>query len=879
MKGNKAGKKRFLSVVLSLTMCWGLVTPAFAASLEEYIQNENNWTTQTVTGKDGTKYERTFVDLKAVDGDNEFDMDGDIETDKTLRVVGNKDNENSVIINMNGHTLTHKEDSVGAVIEVRVHGELTINGAAEGTTGKGVITGGQNDGPWFGNEEYSFPGGGIHAAEGAQVKISDVSIENNKAGSGGGIAASALPGYDKMTTVTLDNVDIKNNTAKFEGGGIYSNGAVVNLNNTTVDGNKVLSDSEYATGGGIAAAAGAQISLKDSTVSNNSAVSGGGIFTTISGNAKPNITIEGNSSITKNTAVYGGGIYNFGNIDIEGGKITNNRAESDGGGIFNVGTIAMRGGEISENSACYGGGVLNDSFGDEYKGCFKMEGGKISKNTSSLYGGGIYNTADLTVEDGEISENKSSYDGGGIYSFAGNFTMTGGKIMNNTAEKSGGGVYGEVYEGGSGSITMTGGVIYNNEAISKFGDDIYSARGVQLTLVKAEGMNAVLKDGKPITGWFYDGDDGGWSNGEHAYVIQPNISDGTKAAMLKAAHDQYFNVTYTGEGVEETLVGVEKGSDLPNVTPVREGCYEFAGWKLADGSDVPENATVTGDMTLVAQWIAKEHEYGEGKITTAPTCAAEGEMTYTCTACGETKTEAVAKLDTHTWDEATVEATCTKDGSITRTCTVCNTVETESIPATGHDDGAWATTVAPGPGTPGEETRTCTKCGAVLEIRELPALPVPPVPDDEPGYDGPAAGPDAPVVEIDEADVPLAGLPEVLTLAPEEKLTRGQLIAILHWLDSEPAAALATFLDVAAESDFAEAIGWAQTNDIAVGDADNNFFPERIVTRGQLVEFLNRYAVYVGSDFVLELEGDPDEELTWSTAEAIINDFFARLYA
>lgn len=132
-------------------------------------------------------------------------------------------------------------------------------------------------------------------------------------------------------------------------------------------------------------------------------------------------------------------------------------------------------------------------------------------------------------------------------------------------------------------------------------------------------------------------------------------------------------------------------------------------------------------------------------------------------------------------------------------------------------------------------------------------------------------------VEIDDPDTPLAGFP--ITLAPTDKLTRGMLMSILHWMDEAPAAELASFIDVAADSDYAEAIGWASANGIANGVGDNKFAPEDGVTRGQLVTFLNRYAAYVGSDVTVELNGDANEVITWAVAEEIINDFFARLNA
>ena len=49
-------------------------------------------------------------------------------------------------------------------------------------------------------------------------------------------------------------------------------------------------------------------------------------------------------------------------------------------------------------------------------------------------------------------------------------------------------------------------------------------------------------------------------------------------------------------------------------------------------------------MTEAIEKLA--HTWDEGKVTTEPTTKAEGVKTYTCTVCGETKTEAIAKLET-----------------------------------------------------------------------------------------------------------------------------------------------------------------------------------------------------------------------------------------
>lgn len=72
-------------------------------------------------------------------------------------------------------------------------------------------------------------------------------------------------------------------------------------------------------------------------------------------------------------------------------------------------------------------------------------------------------------------------------------------------------------------------------------------------------------------------------------------------------------------------------------------------------------------------------------MTKEATCKEEGSKTYTCSICGDTKTEAVPKKD-HTWDEGKVtkKATCTEDGLKVYTCRVCAETKEEVLKATGH---------------------------------------------------------------------------------------------------------------------------------------------------------------------------------------------------
>lgn len=79
------------------------------------------------------------------------------------------------------------------------------------------------------------------------------------------------------------------------------------------------------------------------------------------------------------------------------------------------------------------------------------------------------------------------------------------------------------------------------------------------------------------------------------------------------------------------------------------------------------------------------HTWNGGEITTQPTCSAEGVRTYTCTVCGQTKTEAAEKLS-HSWDsgEVTKAATCTDSGTRLYHCTGCSATKEETISKTGH---------------------------------------------------------------------------------------------------------------------------------------------------------------------------------------------------
>ena len=105
---------------------------------------------------------------------------------------------------------------------------------------------------------------------------------------------------------------------------------------------------------------------------------------------------------------------------------------------------------------------------------------------------------------------------------------------------------------------------------------------------------------------------------------------------------------------------------------------------------------------------------------------------------GTTDPEKDPQEHVHTYDSGTVtrKADCETSGMMTYTCTECGEKKTEEIPATGHSFGKWTTITHPTLTEDGLQTRDCENCG----MEESRAIPKPQSEDDEsedPGSDEP----------------------------------------------------------------------------------------------------------------------------------------------
>ena len=102
------------------------------------------------------------------------------------------------------------------------------------------------------------------------------------------------------------------------------------------------------------------------------------------------------------------------------------------------------------------------------------------------------------------------------------------------------------------------------------------------------------------------------------------------------------------------------------------------GITIDGGNDALKNANIHYN------YVSHTHSYKD--IVTAPTCTAKGYTTHTC-ACGDSYVDTYVDALGHAWDngKVTKEPTETKTGVKTFTCTRCGETKTESIPVVSVD--------------------------------------------------------------------------------------------------------------------------------------------------------------------------------------------------
>ena len=171
----------------------------------------------------------------------------------------------------------------------------------------------------------------------------------------------------------------------------------------------------------------------------------------------------------------------------------------------------------------------------------------------------------------------------------------------------------------------------------------------------------------------------------------------------------YDDTDYTVEFSDRSMVSVNKLENYAN--DIRRITFKNGG-SLTVKIYPTYNPSVAKTYKFTCGCTS--HTYGSAVITKQPTCTSEGTKTKTCTQCGATVTETIAKLS-HSYTATVVAPTCTTNGYTLHKCSVCGTSYKDSTTkAIGHSYGNSVVTKQPTCTSEGTKIKTCTKCNATV---------------------------------------------------------------------------------------------------------------------------------------------------------------------
>lgn len=557
-------------------------------------------------------------------------QNGEFAGNACVVIMGSKS-----VFNMDGGVIENCSRAVTAVSKATFNmsgGEIRNCGGGRGSGNGGGVrvyeaTFVMSDGTISGCTAIG-DGGGLYAYN-STLTIERGTISGCTADEGGGLYA--INSSTNSSTVNISGGTISGCTAVIgNGGGLYVDGSTITISGGTISGCKALLSNNKGNGGGLYAKNKSTITINKGTISGCEGRWGGGLYAEDSST----ITIT-DSTISGCKAGAGGGLCVVGSTLNIKDDIISKCFVSDtgkGGGLYaeNNSILTISGGTIKGNKAAYGGGVaLKDSRVKEEEPITSW-----------------------TVVDNEAykTDTGRGYIGGGIYLENGSMDVSNGsnKIYNNTADGHGADI---CLTDATSSIKLpiaaNMGAKYLDSGIyidGWYNDDnprykpsesgvpvkvdgaeplkgalslvaSYKAVPVRTVTINANGgvggsssqtvqkgttvtLEAPTKEGHLFKGW-KDENENSYPAGEDGKVKITVNADMKLTAVWEA---RTFTVTYVlldGKTRTETAA---YGRNVTLGEEPRTG-YTFVGWK--DGENVyraGETITVTGDVTLTAEW-------------------------------------------------------------------------------------------------------------------------------------------------------------------------------------------------------------------------------------------------------------------------------------
>lgn len=306
------------------------------------------------------------------------------------------------------------------------------------------------------------------------------------------------------------------------------------------------------------------------------------------------------------------------------------------------------------------------------------------------------------------------------------------------------------------------------------------------------------------------------------------------------------------------------GVQIDEVIPAKGHDYSYAETSVAPTCTEPGHykgtcPTCGKDYDDVVPALG--HDWGEWVTSIEPTVSTVGYRYHVCNrdGCGYREGEDIPKLHTHTWDAGVVtqKPTAAEPGVRTYTCTVCGQTRTEAIPATGVPE-----TCNGGPACPG------------YAFRDMPAPSI----WSHAGLDycidhGYIAGTSATTVTPD-GECTRAMIVSILYRVQGEpaKVNGYELKKLAPPFD-----------DVERGRWYTDAIWWAKLTGVVSGMSPSTFAPDDPITRAQLAVILYNYTKQFAPGSLTEtglLTGFPDADsvpswartaMAWAVGNGLIS--------
>ena len=257
-------------------------------------------------------------------------------------------------------------------------------------------------------------------------------------------------------------------------------------------------------------------------------------------------------------------------------------------------------------------------------------------------------------------------------------------------------------------------------------------------------------------------------------------------------------------------------------------------------------------LTVQEKTDALGHAWDNGKVTKEPTETETGVKTFTCTRCGETKTEVIPALShEHSYKAVVTAPTCTAKGYTTHTCSCGESYVDTYVDALGH---AWDSGKMTKPATETEDgvkTFTCTRCGET-KTEVIPATGSVDVTKmfTDVSHSWADDG-----IQYCVTHQLMSGIGNDL-FGPKLTTTRAQIVQILYNLEGEPKVSGTTPFTDLTQDWYQDAVLWAYQTGVVAGTSSTTFEPDLPVTREQIAVILMEYVTRV-----LKLER------TWAPAD------------